>query len=168
MFYIEAPNYPSDLPDLPSLFLAGGITGCPDWQKEIIEKLKDEDIMIFNPRRKSFDIKKKEESSVQIKWERDHLKKADMISFWFCKDQIQPIVLFELGKYAFSGQHKIFIGVEPGYPRETDVMTQVGLEMDVKIQNSLDKLAEEIKKGKTKDWVSMLAAKSDSKKTQKD
>jgi Nucleoside 2-deoxyribosyltransferase like len=146
MIYVEAPNFPSNLPQLPSVFLAGGITGCPDWQSEMVEKLKDEDLIIFNPRRKTFDITKKEESGLQIKWERDHLIEAKIISFWFCKDQIQPIVLFELGKYAFLKKHGIAIGVEPGYPREMDVRTQVGLELSIQIYKSLDELAEEIKR----------------------
>jgi hypothetical protein len=147
MFYVEAPIYPLDLPHSPSIFLAGGITGCPDWQTEMVEKLKNEELIIFNPRRKTFDITKKEESGIQIKWERDHLKGSKYISFWFCKDQVQPIVLFELGKYAFSNEHVIFIGIEPGYPREMDVSIQIGLEMNLHINRSLDELVDEIKRG---------------------
>jgi hypothetical protein len=39
----------------------------------------------------------------QIAWEYHHLKQAEAIMFWFCKETIQPIVLFELGKWY---QHK--------------------------------------------------------------
>ena len=38
---------------LPSvdLFLAGGITNCPDWQIEAIRLLGNQDIVVANPRR---------------------------------------------------------------------------------------------------------------------
>jgi len=34
-----------------SVFLAGGITGCEDWQDEIVEMLKDTNFVLLNPRR---------------------------------------------------------------------------------------------------------------------
>jgi hypothetical protein len=100
---------------------------------------------VFNPRRKDFDVNDKNATPIQIKWERDFLTQSDVISFWFCKDQIQPISLFELGKYGFSGKHKIVIGVDPGYPRKQDIYYQTKLEMpDMKIFDSLDDLAKAI------------------------
>ena len=145
MLYVEAPNYKENLPNLKSIFLAGGITGCSDWQSELIQKIQNKDLIVFNPRRRFFDITDKSASGVHIKWERDHLSEADYISFWFCKDQIQPIVLFELGKYAFSWEHEIVVGVEFGYPREIDVMTQLTIEMpEIIIHRTLDEMAEAI------------------------
>ena len=41
----ELPNDPNDI-DFLSIFLAGGITNCPDWQSDIKTKLKD--INIFH------------------------------------------------------------------------------------------------------------------------
>jgi len=48
------------------IFLAGGITNCPDWQKIIIDKIKHtsnpyqktslKNVTIFNPRRENFPI----------------------------------------------------------------------------------------------------------------
>ena len=52
MYYIEALQTYNG--NEASLFLAGGITGCPNWQKEIIVKLKDLPLVRFNPRRASF------------------------------------------------------------------------------------------------------------------
>ena len=57
MIYQEAPNREkTSFPYKKSLFLAGGITGCPDWQKEMIHLLNDEPILIYSPRRKNFPI----------------------------------------------------------------------------------------------------------------
>jgi hypothetical protein len=36
---------------LPAVFLAGGITGCPDWQAELVRMLADVPVALLNPRR---------------------------------------------------------------------------------------------------------------------
>jgi hypothetical protein len=48
--------------------LAGGITGCPDWQSKLINLLRNEDIVIFNLRRKNFPIHDPTAVEEQIKW----------------------------------------------------------------------------------------------------
>jgi Nucleoside 2-deoxyribosyltransferase like len=81
MKYIECPEeYTGN--DL-SLFLAGGITGCPDWQKEILNLLQDTPLVIINPRRADFDVNNPSMEQEQIHWEHRHLERAKMISFWF-------------------------------------------------------------------------------------
>ena len=147
MRYIEAPFYYELLPNQPKVFLAGGITSCPDWQSEFVEKVKDIDITIFNPRRKSFDMKSNNAVD-QIRWEAKHLKESNIIVFWFCKETVQPIVLLEYGKYAlgFNPQTTILVGIEPGYTRELDVITQSKIVNPLfKWVNSLDALASELR-----------------------
>ena len=128
MIYVEAPNYiPKEyIRTKPSVFLAGGITGCPDWQKVVVEELKDLDIIILNPRRVNFDVTDPNASYKQIGWEHQMLEYADLISYWFAKETIQPIVLFELGKYLNDSKRKV-IGIHPEYPRRTDVEIQTTL-----------------------------------------
>ena len=42
----------NDMPQSVDLFLAGGITNCPDWQADAIKMLDDgSDIVVANPRR---------------------------------------------------------------------------------------------------------------------
>jgi hypothetical protein len=143
MEYIEAPKNWTRLPGQPAVFLAGGITGCPDWQREIAEKLVMTNYAVLNPRRKDFPINDPSAAENQIRWEFEHLRKADVISFWFCKESIQPIALFELG--AWSSLHKlIVIGVEPGYPREQDIYIQMALLGNKRIVSNLDDLASSI------------------------
>ena len=98
MKYIESPTYLSTKSDQ-TIFLSGGITGCPEWQLEIINLLKDFDIVLLNPRRKIFPIDDPNASDEQIKWEFDHLRKADAILFWFPRESICPIALYELGAW---------------------------------------------------------------------
>lgn len=146
MIYVEAPNIITKY-DKPykKVFLGGGITNCPDWQSYVCERLKDKNLYVFNPRRSDFDINDSSASHIQIAWERKYLHEADIITFWFCKDTIQPIVLFELGKYGFNDRHKIIIGIEEGYDREMDVITQVKLEMpNIKFHRNLSDLADEV------------------------
>lgn len=45
--YVEAPD--EFTTDTKSLFLAGGITGCPNWQHQVVSKLLFTDLTLFNP-----------------------------------------------------------------------------------------------------------------------
>jgi hypothetical protein len=142
MIYIEAPNIIRH--NKLSLFIAGGITGCENWQKKLCDMLEDLDIAIYNPRRKNFDIKKNK-AGEQIKWEHDMLDKADIISFWFSKETVQPIVLYELGKYTRKDV-PLVIGCDPDYSRKSDVEIQTSIDRpEIKIKNSIEGLALKIR-----------------------
>jgi hypothetical protein len=122
------------------LFLAGGITNCPNWQQDVICQFEHVDIDIFNPRRKEFNINDSSISRVQIEWEYHLLNYADAILFWFCKETVQPIVLFELGSYLRSYK-QLFVGVDPLYSRAQDVDIQSKLvRPDLRIQNTISDL----------------------------
>lgn len=112
-----------------SLFLAGGITNCPDWQSEMINEFENFPITIYNPRRENFPIDDPKASDEQITWEYAHLQTADIISFWFSKGSLNPIVLYELGMWGNSKLHtkKIVIGIDPAYERKNDVIMQSSL-----------------------------------------
>lgn len=99
---------------------------------------------VFNPRRKDFDMQA-DTAYEQIRWEFEYLRKADIISFWFCKERLQPIALYELGAWSMTSKPMI-VGVEHGYLREFDVRTQTALARpDVEIVNTLRDLVERIK-----------------------
>lgn len=123
------------------LFLAGGITGCPDWQQEIRQLLKDTDWVLLNPRRKDFPIHDPNAALEQITWEYDYLRRATAILFWFPRETICPIVLYELGAWSMTNK-RLFVGVHPDYSRRRDVEIQTGLvRPDVVIVYSLNALA---------------------------
>ena len=142
MVYIEAPNTIES--DKKSLFLAGGISGCPEWQKKVIAKLKYLDIVVYNPRRANFDIDDSDVAKEQVIWEHKCLKKADIISFWFCAETIQPITLYELGAHSMTNK-PLVIGVDSDYERIFDVTIQTRLvRPQLKIVHSLDELSDGI------------------------
>jgi hypothetical protein len=118
---IEAPNEVNIGKPFKKLFLAGGITSCPNWQLELIEKLKDvSNLVIFNPRRENFPIENPNAAIEQITWEYKYLKEADIISFWFSKGSLNPIVLYELGMWRNSNNLPVVVGMVNGYERRQD------------------------------------------------
>jgi len=127
-----------------SLFLAGGISNCPNWQKDLVEMLQNTQLVMLNPRRKEFKFSPKAEKE-QITWEYQHLAKATAVSFWFPRETPCPITLYELGKQSMTSK-PIFIGIHPEYVRKSDVEIQTSLiRPEVKIIYSLENLAQQIK-----------------------
>jgi hypothetical protein len=154
--YLEAPRMfaSSGLP-APYVFLAGGITGCPDWQAKAVAELSRDDgtgrplwpCTILNPRREQFPMDDHTAAEEQITWEHQALRAADINAFWFCKDTVQPIVLFELGATMERMSHEVdeedsdwvkglhlVIGVEEGYSRTQDVEIQTKLALGYRRQ----------------------------------
>lgn len=123
------------------IFLAGGITGCADWQSECIGELNDilldDHVMVFNPRRKDFDTGNSFAAAEQIEWEFRRLEEMDIFSMYFAASEtsVGPICLYELGRYLCRMQmrfpsdwsNRIVISVEEGYSRKKDVIEQVRL-----------------------------------------
>lgn len=125
MTYVEAPTEFGG--GMPSVFLAGGITDCADWQAEAREHLERLDVAVLNPRRANFPIHDPSAAQRQIDWEYRHLRFADIILFWFAGGpSIQPIALYELGAHATSGK-PIAVGCDPTYLRRADVLYQLAL-----------------------------------------
>lgn len=137
---ITAPSI--ELPKFTSVFLAGGITNCKEWQKEAIKELEPYDISVFNPRQEYFDVSDKSASCEQILWEFERLEKMDIFSMYFCNDNSdQPICMYELGRniarmqnrFPSDWEKRIVISVEIGYRRAADVLIQTELATGNKI-----------------------------------
>jgi hypothetical protein len=105
-----------------SVFLAGGITGCLDWQATATQQLLPH-ADVLNPRRRIY-VSGGDEYERQVAWEYSHLRRAGIILFWFADEAIQAIALYELGAFAASDK-PIVVGAHPGYPRRTDVVLQL-------------------------------------------
>jgi Nucleoside 2-deoxyribosyltransferase like len=113
----------------PALFLAGGITDCPDWQGVAVELVRQAGIdwVILNPRRRRWPLDAEEAVAEQVAWESRHLRLARAVLFWFpASTSVQPIALYELGWCAASAK-PLAVGAEPGYPRRRDVILQLSL-----------------------------------------
>ena len=125
MIVVVAPDRPAS-PPRPGIFLAGGISGVRDWQRDAIGHLRSAWPAVYNPRRVNFPMGDDVEGARQIRWEFDHLAAADAILFWFSFETTQPIVLYELGRWAASDK-PLAIGADPGYERRFDVVRQLQL-----------------------------------------
>lgn len=114
------------------IFLGGGITGCDDWQSEVIEHIKtipevkmvDDRLVIFNPRRKDFPMDDPDAAYEQIMWEHRYIAFSHLITLYFAPDEIQPICLFELGKSIHRPIDQLLITSDPNYPRLKDIDIQ--------------------------------------------
>lgn len=143
------PNYfptykSSDIEHLVSVFLAGGITNCYNWQKEVFNYLRDHDninpidLRIYNPRRDHFDIEN-DSAKEQIEWEYNMINnEATIFSMYFCNSESdQPICMYELGMRlgklksmvmcSFKTGLSTIISIEDGYKRANDVIMQTKL-----------------------------------------
>lgn len=146
MIYVEAPNTCKE--DGRSIFIAGGITGCENWQNKLVDSLKYEKIIIYNPRRNGMQKRDKDIKEEQITWEYNHLRKADAISFWFPGRGQCPITLYELGAWSMT-EKQIFVGVDKDFWRKADVEFQTKLvRPDIVPVNRLSDLSKQIK-----DWL---------------
>lgn len=130
---ITAPESLAHLPS-PSVFLAGGITNCPEWQQEIIGKLGDIGFgCLLNPRRANFPIEDPNAAREQITWEFEALSQVDIFTMWYSNaPSDQPICFYELGRNLALRQVRdeleyVVIGVEKGFKRSQDVYIQTEL-----------------------------------------
>jgi len=141
MRYVECPEeYYGAGPDI-SVFLAGGITNCPDWQQEMVTLLSDSDLTLVNPRRKLWEDA---QAVAQIEWEHRHLTRCDAVLFWFPSETICPITLYELGAWCFRPK-KIFVGCHPNYARKLDVEVQTRLErVNLVVVSTIRDLAQQV------------------------
>lgn len=135
------------------VFIAGGITNCPDWQRNfesLVQQIDQlfspgtfNDGVLFNPRRDSFDVNDPNRTIEQIHWEHRHLQIADRVIFWFPSEALCPITLFELGKISAGTNKPIVVGTHPNYQRRADVIHQLSLiRPTVKIESTLEDVAQ--------------------------
>lgn len=126
MQILTAPNW-GGIGNHFTIFLAGGITGCPDWQRDAINMYAALDaqaglrVQIANPRREDFELEDPSMSVQQIEWEYKWLRAADRIVFWFPEETLCPITLFELGAHLHDD---IVVGAHPNYARRFDIVEQ--------------------------------------------
>jgi len=108
------------------IFLAGSIEmgKAEDWQKKIIEAVKDSDRVIFNPRRENWDSSWEQtidnpQFKEQVDWELDALESSDMIIMNLVPETMSPISLLEFGLFARSG--KLVVYCPDGFWRKGNV-----------------------------------------------
>ena len=132
MQYLEAVN--NEKPEFKTIFLAGGIRGCRDWQKDLVAAIAqaDLDITVFNPRRDEFPADDADSYDKQVTWEYDNLRSADIISFWFDKGTLCPTSLFEYGG-ALERSQILVVGCDHDYEKKRCIEAQTGLASGIEV-----------------------------------
>jgi len=129
-----------------SLFLAGGISGCGDWQSRLVGLLNGLDLVALNPRRDNYPWHEPSAAEEQIRWEFRHLRRATAILFWFPCETLCPIALYELGAWSMTDK-PLFVGAHPDYARRLDLLIQTRLVRPaVSIAATLEELAEQVRR----------------------
>jgi hypothetical protein len=113
-------------PEPPVVFLAGAIDmgEADDWQKEVIDSLKDVPCVILNPRRKDWDKSWKQDIEndkfrEQVEWELKGLEQCSLIALCLTKDSKAPISLLEMGLHISDG--RMIVHCPEGFYRKGNV-----------------------------------------------
>ena len=127
MRYVQCPAEFEPSPGEPSIFLAGGISGCDDWQARMTALLGATDLAVVNPRRAAYDWGDPRLAVEQIEWEHRHLRRVTARLFWFPPETLCPVALFEFGRW-LRVEQPLFLGIHPDYRRKLDLEVQTRLE----------------------------------------
>lgn len=130
-----------------SVFLAGGISDCADWQEEVGARIarEVENCIVYNPRRVDFDMSAYEEvSRQQIIWEWHALRYSTVNLFWFPAETVCPITLLEYGSAMERlREGALMCGTHPDYSRRFDVVEQTALKQMGHVYDDLNALTEQ-------------------------
>lgn len=148
MSTIIKPPAPFDIQGF-SIFLSGSIEQglAINWQATLEKLLKDQPIIILNPRRDVWDasLEQKITNPIfkgQVDWELDgQEKESDVIAMYFDPATKAPITLLELGLFAKTG--KLVVCCPEGFWRKGNVDI-VCERYGIKQVNTLEELAKEI------------------------
>jgi hypothetical protein len=145
---IQAPN---DIPNVKTntkIFLGGSIEmgKAVNWQKALIERLRDEPITFINPRRDDWDSSWVQEITnpqfrEQVEWELSGLEESDIIIMVFDPKTMSPISLLELGLHSKS--NKMVVMCPEGFWRKGNVDI-VCEKYNIKQVKNIDELVEYI------------------------
>ena len=149
MFYVQSPNSIDVASPAMRIFLAGSIDSgmAEDWQSPVVDRLRDLDVVVFNPRRATWTPgtsleSEPEELRRQISWELDAIERSDLMAFYFAPGTKSPISLLELGLIARRKQ--AIVCCPHGFWRKTNVDVTCQ-RFEIQQVSSLEDLVNEIK-----------------------
>jgi hypothetical protein len=123
---IKAPHKINYVDGYISVFLGGSIEmgKAIDWQKNVVNELKDHPFIFLNPRRDGWDSTWEQKITnpnfkEQVLWELNALESADVILMYFDPNTTSPISLLELGLHAKS--RKLIVYCPDGFYRKGNV-----------------------------------------------
>lgn len=115
---------PVDEATYTKIFLAGTIDmgNSVDWQAATVRRVREMAAgryLFFNPRRAAGLDGTTEDLHYQIRWELEHLERADLILMHILSGSKSPVTLLEMGLHLRSG--KLRVACEPGFYRYDNV-----------------------------------------------
>ncbi|CAB4122988.1 Nucleoside 2-deoxyribosyltransferase like [uncultured Caudovirales phage] len=138
-----------------SIFIAGGISHCPDWQTEIAELFDPDLYDMVNPRREGGFDNTGITAQEQITWEHQALSLVDNCVFWFPCESLCPISLFQLGVMLERASHhsvKLVVGWHEDYQRAFDLQVQINLASNAREYVTYAPGWQQFKKNITNTW----------------
>lgn len=127
MARIIEPPAPLDFGDGDrTVFLAGSIEmgGAEEWQGACCGALAELEVVILNPRRRTWDSSWRQaidepQFREQVEWELEGQERAQVIALYFAPTTRSPISLLELGLFARTG--KLVVCCPEGFWRKGNV-----------------------------------------------
>jgi hypothetical protein len=117
----------------PSVFMAGGICNCTDWQSQLAPVFDTGLYDVVNPRKLAGYDHNRVTARAQIEWEHKALSNVDSCVFWFPEENVSAVTLLELGKMLSRASHhsvRLAVGWHPNYQLAYDLEAQIHLETD--------------------------------------
>jgi hypothetical protein len=150
MAHVLKPPAPLELAnEMRTVFLAGSIEmgHAEPWQAVVESALRDEDVLILNPRRDEWDDSweqsiHNEQFRGQVEWELAGQERANLIAMYFAPNTKAPITLLELGLSARGG--KLIVCCPPGYWRRGNVEV-VCARYGIPLVENLEALCEQVR-----------------------
>lgn len=123
---VQAPNSFIMTPEYKTIFLGGSIDmgSAEEWQRRMVNELKDKKYIFLNPRRNDWDVTLKQTLDEpkfveQVTWELKCLNIADFIVIYFDPKSKAPISLLELGLQAKN--NNLLVCCPEGFYRKGNV-----------------------------------------------
>lgn len=141
----ELPSEVIDDGSFTTIFLAGTIDmgNSADWQYALYEEFTRMEgrYILFNPRQEHWDASRPGEMDYQVRWELEHLEKADIIIMYIAGGSKSPISLLETGLHARSG--KMHVICEEDFYRFDNVRITCDF-YDIPLHTSMDDFRTEV------------------------
>ena len=145
---IKCPKSVPEKKDKWYIFLAGPISGAPEWQFTLPTKNKN--IIWLSPRRENYSNADYYE---QITWETNYLRMCDIILFWIPEKKViikgrdyAQTTRTEFGEYIARGK-KIIIGIHKNFPGKTYITSkceQYGINMHDNLNDCIKEIEQYI------------------------
>lgn len=117
-----------EIPLVSSIFLAGSIEQgkAVEWQRRVVQDLSDLDVVIYNPRRDSWDPTLDQSPSNpvfggQVRWELEGIRRSTFVLFNFDPTTKSPVTMLELG-LCLASKRNVIVCCPPDFHRYGNVV----------------------------------------------